>query len=364
MKIAQVAPLFESVPPKLYGGTERVVSYVTEELVAQGHDVTLFASGDSETAATLVPCSRAALRLDPAIEDGLPYHISMLDQVMQRADEFDILHFHTNLIHMPMVRSFQGRTLSSQHGRMDYPDLEPFYKHFTDIPLAAISADQRQPMPHLNWAGTVYNGLPADMLQFGRGEGGYLAFLGRISDEKGPDTAIEIAAQAGLPLKIAAKIDVMDRAYWEAVVEPLVRRYPFVEYVGEVTEREKSEFLGKAAGLLFPITWREPFGLVMIEAMACGTPVIGFRKGAVPEVIEDGVSGFVVDTAAEALAVLPRLLQLDRRMVRAAFERRFTAARMAAGYLKIYDELLAADKQLTAVRARAADHSLRIITSN
>lgn len=363
MKIAQVAPLFESVPPKLYGGTERVASYLTEELVQRGHEVTLFASGDSVTSAELVACSRSALRLDPSIENPLPYHIAMLDRVMQRADEFDIVHFHTELMHYPMIRAFQGRTLTTQHGRMDHRDLEPFYKHFSDAPLAAISRDQREALPQGNWAGTVYNGLPRDMLQFGDGEEGYLAFLGRISPEKGPDTAIEIATRAGLPLKIAAKIDAVDKPYWDQVIEPLVRSHPNVEYVGEVTERQKSEFLRKALGVLFPITWREPFGLVMIEAMACGTPVIAFRKGAVPEVIDEGVSGFVVHTAAEALAAIPRLAELDRKAVRAAFDRRFTAGHMADGYLEIYEELLAAEEH-GAPAPRRSDPDLRIVTSH
>jgi glycosyltransferase involved in cell wall biosynthesis len=363
MKIAQIAPLFESVPPKLYGGTERVASYLTEELVKAGHEVTLFASGDSETSAELVACSRVALRLDPAVENPLPYHVAMLDRVMQRADEFDFLHFHTDLLHYPLVRGFLQRTLSTQHGRLDYPDLKPFYRSFTDIPLAAISKDQRQPMPQLNWAGTVYNGLPRDMLQPGRGEEGYLAFLGRINPEKGPDAAIEIAAKAGLPLKIAAKIDVFDRQYWEEAIEPLVRRHPNVEYVGEVNEREKAEFLGKALALVFPITWREPFGLVMIEAMACGTPVVAFRKGAVPEVVEEGVSGFVVDSVDEAVAALGRIGQLDRGRVRAAFEDRFTAHTMAAEYLRVYGKLLAeADEERVTTPLRAADSQLRIVT--
>lgn len=351
MRIAQVAPLFESVPPKLYGGTERVVSFITEELVRRGHQVTLFASGDSVTSAELVAGSPASFRLDPSLGMATPDHLTMLDQVMKRADDFDILHFHTDLLHFPLVRPVQGRTLTTLHGQIGYRDLEWFYNHFADVPLVSISDDQRRPISHLNWAGTVYNGLPRDLLQQGSGEAGYLAFLGRISPDKGPDAAIEIATRAGLPLRIAAKIDVMDREYWNSRIEPLIRTNPHVEYIGEVTEQQKSEFLGNALGLVFPITWREPFGLVMIEAMACGTPVVAYRKGSVPEVIEEGVTGFVVDTADEAVEAVKRLRALDRDAVRAAFERRFTADRMVDGYLRIYNELLA-----TAMPAAAPHH--------
>lgn len=362
MKIAQIAPLYESVPPKLYGGTERVASFLTEELVRRGHNVTLFASGDSVTSAELVSGSPSAFRLDPSLGNTMPYHLTMLDQVMQRAGEFDILHFHTDLLHFPLIRPFQDRTLTTLHGRIDYRDLEWFFSHFSDIPLAAISDDQRRPMPHLNWAGTVYNGLPRDMLRPGGGEGGYLAFLGRISPDKGPDTAIKIAARAGLPLKIAAKIDAMDRDYWDNVIGPLVEHTPDVEYIGEVTEEQKSEFLGKALGLIFPITWREPFGLVMIEAMACGTPVVAYRKGSVPEVVEDGVTGFVVDDPDEAIQALGRLRALDRNTVRAAFERRFTAEHMADGYLRIYADLLATAGARPS-RQRDDNPGLRTVTS-
>jgi glycosyltransferase involved in cell wall biosynthesis len=340
MKIAQVAPLAERCPPRLYGGTERIVSYLTEELVRRGHDVTLFASGDSQTAAKLVRCSDMALRLNPAVKDHLPYHIVMLDEVRRRADDFDVVHFHIDLWHFPLVRDFADRTLTTLHGRLDLPDLKPFYAAFSDIPLVSISDSQRRPLPPVNWVGTVPHGLPRDLLPFtARPKGDYLAFLGRISPEKRPDRAIEIAARAGLPLKIAAKVDKADRAYWDMVIAPLVARHSNVEFVGEIDEAQKAGFLGDARGLLFPIDWPEPFGLVMIEAMACGTPVIAYRAGSVPEVLEDGVTGFIVHGEAEAVAAVKRLAMLDRARVRRAFERDFTVERMADDYLAIYRRL-------------------------
>ncbi|AVF03001.1 MULTISPECIES: glycosyltransferase family 4 protein [Devosia] len=340
MKIAQIAPLAERVPPKLYGGTERIVSYLTDELVRQGHDVTLFASGDSRTLAHLVPCSHVALRLNPDMRDPIPYHVMMLELVRQRADEFDVLHFHIDMLHFPLVREFAGRTVTTLHGRLDLPDLMPFYRTFPEFPLVSISNDQRAPMPPVNWAGTVYHGLPADLLPFSaEAKGGYLAFLGRISPEKRPDRAIEIAAKAGMKLKIAAKVDKADQTYWDQTIAPLVARYDNVEFVGEINEREKAQFLGDAAALLFPIDWPEPFGLVMIEAMACGTPVIAFRCGSVPEVIDCGVSGFIVDSIEEAVESVGKAKALDRAVVRATFDARFTAGRMAADYLAIYERL-------------------------
>jgi glycosyltransferase involved in cell wall biosynthesis len=337
MKIAQIAPLAESVPPKLYGGTERIVSYLTEELVALGHDVTLFASGDSVTNARLVSCSDVALRLNPAVRDHLPHQVVMLEEVRRRAHEFDVLHFHIDLLHFPLIRDFADRTVTTLHGRLDLPDLDPFYRAFPDIPLVSISNDQRRPMPPVNWSGTVYHGLPVDLLPFTeRPKGNYLAFLGRISPEKRPDRAIHIAEKVGIPLKIAAKIDNADKAYWETVIEPMVNSHPNVEFVGEINEHQKASFLGNAGALLFPIDWPEPFGLVMIEAMACGTPVIAYRRGSVPEVVDDGVTGFVVDSEDEAVAAVKRIGELDRRTVRATFEKRFTARRMAEQYLRHY----------------------------
>jgi len=341
MRIAQIAPLYESVPPKLYGGTERVASYLTEELVRRGHDVTLFAAGDSETNATLVSVVDQALRLNPKIQDPGPYHIAMLEHVARRAGDFDILHFHTEFIHFPVVRQFRERTLTTLHGRADLPDQPHFYETFSDTPLAAISNDQRMRMPGWAWTATVHNGLPHNLLPFNAtGRDGYLAFLGRISPEKGPDAAIEIAAKAGLPLKLAAKIDVVDRPYWEAKIEPLIRANSQIEYVGEISEMQKAEFLGKARALLFPINWPEPFGLVMIEAFACGTPVIAYRSGSTPEVIDEGLTGFVVDSVEAAVAAIGKLDQLDRMAVRRRFERRFTAEHMADGYERAYRRVL------------------------
>jgi glycosyltransferase involved in cell wall biosynthesis len=339
MKIAQIAPLCERIPPRLYGGTERVVSHLTEELVRQGHQVTLFASGDSQTAAELVPCCETALRLAPSAGDPLPYHVMMVEEVRRRANEFDVLHFHVDFLHFPLIRPFLERTVTTLHGRLDLPELVPFYKVFGDIPLVSISDDQRRPMPPVNWRGTVHHGLPPDLLPFRPdAAGGYLAFLGRISPEKRPDWAIEIAVRAGLPLKIAAKIDKVDQRYWNEVIAPLVAAHPCVEYVGEIVEGEKADFLGGARALLFPIDWPEPFGLVMIEAMACGTPVIAFRRGSVPEVIEHGVSGFIVESVEEAVDAVTRLDALSRAGARRCFERRFTAERMATDYLTIYRE--------------------------
>jgi len=354
MKIAQVAPLYESVPPHGYGGTERVVSYLTEELVRQGEEVTLFASGDSKTSAKLVPCCDRALRLNPSVKDTLPYHIIMLEEVRKRADQFDLLHFHIDFLHAPMVRQLAARTLTTQHGRLDLPDLAPFYGVFRELPLVSISNNQRRYLPHANWVGSVHHGLPRDLLPFKpRPGGGYLAFLGRISPEKGPNRAIEIAARAGMPLKIAAKVDRVDQAYWDEFIHPMVKAHPNVEFIGEIDEHEKAAFLGDAAALLFPIDWPEPFGLVMIEAMACGTPVIALRRGSVPEIVEEGVSGFVVDTVEQATAAVRRIPNLDRAKVRNAFERRFTAERMTRGYLEIYRGL--ATMHSKPVQARTAD---------
>jgi glycosyltransferase involved in cell wall biosynthesis len=340
MKIAQIAPLAESVPPKLYGGTERIVSHLTDELVRQGHDVTLFASGDSVTDARLVPCSDVALRLNPAVKDHLPHQVVMLEEVRRRAHEFDVMHFHIDLLHFPLIREFADRTVTTLHGRLDLPDLRAFYEAFSDIPLVSISNYQRRPMPPVNWAGTVYHGLAVDGLPFtAKPKGNYLAFLGRISPEKRPDRAIQIAAKAGMPLKMAAKIDNADRAYWETVIEPMVRSHPNVEFIGEINERQKAEFLGNAGTLLFPIDWPEPFGLVMIEAMACGTPVIAFNCGSVPEVVDPGLSGIIVDTVTEAVETVESTLCMDRRKVRSTFEQRFSAKRMASDYLEIYRSL-------------------------
>lgn len=339
MRIAQVSPLIEAVPPKLYGGTERIVSYLTEELVRRGHDVTLFASADSRTSARLVPCARQALRLDEGVQDPLPHHLLMLEDVRKRAGDFDVLHFHLDLIHMPLVRELSVPAVTTLHGRQDLPDLQPFYSVFANVPLVSISDDQRRPLPFADWAGTVYHGLPRDLLPLGHGRGGYLAFLGRISPEKRPDRAIEIAIRAGLPLKMAAKVDKADQEYWHDVIEPMVRAHPNVEFIGEVDEGQKARFLGDALAVLFPIDWPEPFGLVMIEAMACGTPVIATPCGSVPEIVDHGVSGFIVDSVDEAVDAIDGLEELDRSSVRRCFDRRFSAERMAADYVAIYRRL-------------------------
>mgnify|MGYP001335282367 CR=1 FL=1 len=340
MKIAQIAPLAESCPPRLYGGTERIVSYLTEELVRRGHDVTLFASGDSKTAAKLVRCTDMALRLNPVACDPLPYQIAMLEEVRQRAAAFDVLHFHIDYLHFPLVRPFAERTVTTLHGRLDLPDLRPLYAAFADLPLVSISDDQRRPLPPVNWVGTVHHGLPRDLLPFtAEPKGGYLAFLGRISPEKRPDRAIEIAVRTGLPLKIAAKVDRADEAYWRETIAPMIEAHPEVEFVGEINERQKAEFLGNARALLFPIDWPEPFGLVMIEAMACGTPIIAFRNGSVPEVIDHGISGFIVEDLDGAVEAAERIDTLDRADVRASFEDRFTVERMVDDYLEVYRSL-------------------------
>jgi glycosyltransferase involved in cell wall biosynthesis len=344
MKIAQIAPLMESVPPRLYGGTERIVSYLTEELVALGHDVTLFASGDSITAANLVPCVPKALRLDTSIRDTVPYYMLMLDRVRQRADDFDVLHFHIDQFHFPLFRPIAGRTVTTLHGRQDLPDLRPLYLGFDDMPLVSISDDQRRPVPNANFAATVYHGLPTDLHRPSAGPGGgYVAFLGRISPEKRPDRAIAIARSLGIPLKIAAKVDRVDDVYFRTQIEPMLDD-PGVEFIGEINEHQKTKFLGEAQALLFPVDWPEPFGLSMIEAMACGTPVLAFRCGSVPEIVEHGLTGAIVDTLEEAIAVLPRVIALDRKKVRQRFEQRFSAMRMAKDYVGVYRSLLESSK--------------------
>ena len=340
MRIAQIAPLTESVPPQRYGGTERIVSYLTDELVIQGHEVTLFASGDLRTAADLVSCSEIALRHNTLVNDPYPYHLLMLEKVRQRASDFDILHFHTDYLHFPLVRQLGEDAVTTLHGRLDLPDPKGLFLEFSDLPLVSISNDQRRPLAIVNWVGTVYHGLPRDLLPFQLDpKGGYLAFLGRISPEKRPDRAIEIAARAGAPLKIAAKIDKADQTYWDDVISPMVHAYRNVEFIGEITEREKAEFLGNAQALLFPIDWPEPFGLVMIEAMSCGTPIIGFRNGSVPEVLTQGVSGYTVNSIDEAVEAVSRIETLDRRKVRACFELRFTVERMTTDYVSLYGRM-------------------------
>ena len=339
MKIAQVAPLYESVPPKLYGGTERVVSYLTEELVRQRHQVTLFASGDSVTQARLVEACSRSLRLNQECVDQLAHHIVLLEQVFRQASAFDLIHFHIDYLHFPLSVRQHIPTVTTLHGRLDLPDLVPLYQTFPTMPVVSISNSQRAPLPSINWLGTVYHGLPEDLYTFRETPGTYLAFLGRIAPEKGVDQAIAIAQQAGMPLKIAAKVDRADREYFREVVQPLLNN-PLVEYIGEVGEDNKDTFLGEAYALLFPIDWPEPFGLVMIEAMACGTPVIAYPRGAVPEVLEDGVTGWIVEGIEEAVQALERVPALSRARCRQVFEERFSASRMAHDYLRIYKRLL------------------------
>lgn len=340
MKIAQVAPLYESVPPKLYGGTERVVSYLTEELVKQGHDVTLFGSGDSVTRASLVPICDKALRLDRArLIDPLAHHFRMLEMVFRRAHEFDVIHFHIDYLHFPITRRPPVTALTTLHGRLDIPELGPLFQLFQDTNLVSISNAQRQPLPFVNWVGTVYHGLPIEQYRFQSKPGSYLAFLGRISPEKRVDRAIQIAKQAGMELKIAAKVDSVDSDYFETKIKPLLKG-PLIEYIGEIGEGEKNEFLGNASALLFPIDWPEPFGLVMIEAMACGTPTIAYRNGSVPEVLEDKKTGFIVNSLQDAVRAVDRISLLSRHTCRTIFEQRFSASRMAGDYLRIYRALL------------------------
>jgi glycosyltransferase involved in cell wall biosynthesis len=337
LKIAQVAPLSESVPPKLYGGTERVVSVLTDELFRQGHQVTLFASGDSQTAATLVaPCARAQRLMGCA--DPLAAHMLMLEQVAQRAHEFDLIHYHVAPLHFPLARRMAIPHVTTLHGRLDLPDLLPLYTEFNELPLVSISDAQRAPLPRQNWVGTVYHGFPEQDFRFRAKPGSYFAFLGRIAREKRVDRAIEIAKACGLPVKIAAKIDPSDAAYFKSEIAPLMD-HPLVEFIGEIDDSEKSAFLGNARALLFPIDWPEPFGLVMIESLACGTPVVAFRGGSVAEVIQHGVTGFVVDDLDHAIDAASRTLTLDRRACRDAFTRRFSAARMTAAYVRLYRQL-------------------------
>jgi glycosyltransferase involved in cell wall biosynthesis len=338
MKIAQVAPLYESVPPKLYGGTERVVSYLTEELVEMGHEVTLFASGDSETAARLIPACPSSLRLEKGCIDQLAHHYIMLEDVMEHAKEFDIIHFHVDYLHFPLSRITGFPHVTTLHGRLDLPDLVPLYRKYREMPVASICHSQRKPLWWANWVGNVFHGLP-ERLTLGDGSGKYLAFLGRICPEKRVDRAIQIALEVGMPLKIAAKVDRVDREYYESKIKPLLAN-PNIEYVGEITEHEKAEFLGSASAHLFPIDWPEPFGLTMIEAMACGTPTIAFNCGSVPEVITHGVSGLIVNNMVEAVSAVAKASAMSRAACRQEFERRFTASRMAQDYVKLYQEML------------------------
>jgi glycosyltransferase involved in cell wall biosynthesis len=337
LRIAQVAPLFESVPPRLYGGTERVVSYLTEDLVRRGHSVTLFASGDSVTAAQLVSVCERAIRLDPAQPDPFALHAVMLEQVCRRAGSFDVIHFHTDGLHLPLARRCAGiGSVTTLHGRLDTHGLAALYQEFSEQPLVSISNAQRGPLARANWVATVHHGLPAQIHTASEAPGRYLAFLGRIAWEKGIERAILIARRTGIPLKIAAKIDRVDQEYFDARIACLIDG-SLVDFIGEITELEKTRFLGDAIALLFPIDWPEPFGLTMIEAMACGTPVIGFRRGSVSEVIDEGVTGFVVDDVDAAVKSVERVSNLSRKRCREMFEQRFLATRMSQNYCDAYE---------------------------
>jgi len=348
MRIAQVAPLFESVPPRWYGGTERVVAYLTDELVRQGHDVTLFASGDSRTRAELAAVCPQALRLEASCRDELAWHTLMVEQAVQRASEFDVLHFHISHVHYPIVRRLGVPHVTTLHGRLDLPELVPLHCEFRDVPVVSISDAQRAPLPQANWVATVPHGLPGHLYRFSRDGGGYFAFLGRVSPEKRLDRAIDIARAVGKRLRIAAKVDRVDRDYFETRIRPMLDD-PLVEFIGEIGESEKGAFLGQASALLFPIDWPEPFGLVMIEALACGTPVLAFRCGSVPEVLDHGVTGFIVDDLDEAIDAAAGIDRLDRRACRHAFERRFAAARMARRYVDVFEARLARNRADQAV---------------
>jgi glycosyltransferase involved in cell wall biosynthesis len=341
MRIAQVAPLYESVPPSRYGGTERVVSYLTEELVRLGHEVTLFASGDSETRAKLVAACPRALWRDPDCHEMLPHHVRLMELVFADVSRFDLIHFHCDYLHFPLLRRCPCPSLTTLHGKLHIPDLHGLLAEYTEVPLVSICHNQRRPIPDANWQATVYHGIPRDLHTFREWPAEYLLFLGRVSPEKRLDRAIEIARRAGRKLKVAAKIYPEERAYYQQTIEPLLHQSrSFVEFIGEVGGREKDQLLGNAHALLFPIDWPEPFGLVMIEALACGTPVIGWRCGSVPEVIMDGVTGFVVDNIDQAVHAVSQVAGLNRRVCRDVFEQRFDAARMARDYLQVYRRLI------------------------
>jgi glycosyltransferase involved in cell wall biosynthesis len=342
MRIAQVAPLYERVPPVLYGGTERVVAYLTDELVRMGHDVTLFASGDSETGARLVPACPRALWRDPDVRDTLPQHVRLMEMVFQDVARFDVIHFHTDWLHFPLLRRHHVPSVTTLHGMVHPHDLRALFEEYRELPLVSISNAQRHPIPGANWRATVYHGLPRNEFAFAPGGGGYLVYLGRMSPEKRVDRAIEVARRAGMPLKIAAKIYPEERSYFDEVLQPQIRAAgPQVEFVGEVDQEGRQQLLGGAVAFVFPIEWREPFGLVMIESLACGTPVVAWRRGSVPEVLEDGVTGYVVDDLDAAVEAVGRIGRLSRARCRQAFEERFDAARMARDYVEVYRGLAA-----------------------
>jgi len=346
MRIAQVAPLIESVPPKHYGGTERIVSYLTEELVRAGHEVTLFASGDSVTNARLVASCERSLRKNERCKDPVAREVLLVDHVIEHVNEFDLIHFHTGYLHFPVCRYLPVPHVTTLHGRLDLPDLVPVFNRFRSEPLVSISNAQRQPLPWANWQATIYHGLPKDLFRFHPERGSYLAFLGRASPEKRVDRAIDIAKRAGMPLRIAAKVDRADRRYFRNEIEALLND-PQIEWLGEISDKDKDAFLGNAYALVFPIDWPEPFGLVMIESMACGTPIIAYDCGSVPEVMEDGVTGFIVADLDQAVKGVDRIRDLSRSRCREVFERRFAAERMASDYVEVYNRLIDSDVERT-----------------
>lgn len=353
MRIAQVSPLYESVPPRLYGGTERVVHFLTEELVRQGHEVTLFASKDSSTSARLVSCCDQALRLNENCMDTLSHHVLQMEMVQQMLPVFDIVHYHVDYIHFPLARRAGKPHVTTSHGRMDIPDYRNLFGEFQEMPMISISKAQRQPLPLAYWVGNVYHGLPDDLYTFHEQAGNYLAFMGRISPEKRVDRAIDLAKRSGIPLKIAAKIAKYDQEYYEREIKPLMD-HPLVEFIGEIGDHEKSDFLGNALATLFPIDWCEPFGLVMIESMACGTPVIAYALGSVPEIIEEGKNGFIVQSQEEALRAIQKVDTISRKKCRESFEDRFSAERMAKDYLAIYEQLVTGGQQTAASHPQQA----------
>jgi glycosyltransferase involved in cell wall biosynthesis len=339
MRIAQISPLYESVPPKLYGGTERVVHFITEELVSLGHEVTLFASGDSITSARLIAPYDKALRLDPDCVDPIACHFALMKAVERESSNFDIIHSHIDYLFFPHIRNSDVPVITTLHGRLDIPDLQKLYRGYIDIPLVSISFSQRKPLPFVNWRDTVYHGLPLNLFRFNPVMGNYLSFVGRISPEKRVDRAVEIAIKSRIPLKIAAKVDKADREYYEKYIKYLLD-HPLIEFLGEIGEKEKDELLGNSMGLLYPIDWPEPFGLAMIESMACGTPVIAYNHGSVPEIVEEGLTGFIVNSIDAAVAAVEKLPQIDRQICRETFEKRYSSARMAKDYLKIYSDMV------------------------
>lgn len=345
MKIAQVSPLYESVPPKVYGGTERVVSFLTEELVRQGHEVTLFASGDSLTKANLISPCNESLRLNSSCIDQLAHHVLMLEMVEKMKKNFEIIHYHIDYLHFPFSRRSNVPNVTTLHGKLNIPDLNPLYKEFSEIPVVSISSNQRNPLPEANWYGTVYHGIPKNLFRFNNKGGDYLGFLGRISPEKRVDRAIEIAIRCDMPIRIAAKIDKVDLDYFKKEIEHLFD-HPLVDYIGEINDFEKNEFIGNSKAILFPIDWPEPFGLVMIESMACGTPVVAYKNGSVPEIIDEGETGFMVDSIEKAVEVVKNKVPVfNRKLCRKIFELKFSAQRMATDYLKLYEKVIFSHKQ-------------------